>query len=162
MNKYLPQIMLFCGIAFTLCFLAVAASFYYRGHVFGGYSNNMMDRGEGRGSRKDGQMMSRNGSGAMNMMSSAGHDMANMPMTSHTGMTMADMANMLKGKTGDDLDKAFLTGMIEHHQGALDMAAYLKTSKHAELQKMGEDIIKTQTAEIEQMKKWQKDWGYTK
>ncbi len=159
MNKYLPQIILFCGIAFTLCFLSVAASFYYRGHVnFAGYNNSSYGEGRERGNR--GQMMDKMGSGA-NMMSGMNHDM-NAMMRNGTGMTMSDMSASLKGKTGDDLDKAFLTGMIEHHQGALDMAAYLKNAKHPELQKMGEDIIKAQTSEIEQMKKWQKDWGYTK
>lgn len=50
--------------------------------------------------------------------------------------------------------------MIPHHQGAVDMARYLTGAKHPELQKMGQDIITAQNKEIEQMKKWQKDWGY--
>ncbi len=50
--------------------------------------------------------------------------------------------------------------MIPHHQGAIDMARYLTGAKHPELQKMGQDIITAQKKEIEQMKKWQKDWGY--
>jgi uncharacterized protein (DUF305 family) len=40
------------------------------------------------------------------------------------------------------------------------MAQYLVNAKHPELQKMGQDIISAQTKEIEQMKKWFKDWGY--
>lgn len=43
-----------------------------------------------------------------NMDSMISHD----PMS----MSMADMGAMLAGKTGDDLNKAFLTGMITHHQ----------------------------------------------
>lgn len=35
---------------------------------------------------------------------------------SHALMTMADMENMLIGKSGDDLDRAFLEAMIPHHQ----------------------------------------------
>ena len=75
-------------------------------------------------------------------------------------MSMADMGKMLEGKTGDALDKAFLEGMIPHHQGAVEMAKYLVNAKHPELQKMGQDIISAQTKEIEQMKKWLKEWGY--
>ncbi len=86
------------------------------------------------------------------MNSSGSHDMMS--------MSMSDMSKMLEGKTGDALDKAFLEGMIPHHQGAVDMAKYLVNAKHPELQKMGQDIIKAQAAEIEQMKKWMKDWGY--
>lgn len=76
-------------------------------------------------------------------------------------MSMADMSTMLVGKTGDALDRAFIEGMIPHHQGAIDMAKYLVNAKHPELQKLGQDIIKAQTAEIEQMKKWMQEWGYT-
>lgn len=51
--------------------------------------------------------------------------------------------------------------MIPHHQGAVDMAKYLTGAKHPELQKMGQDIITAQNKEINQMKQWMKDWGYT-
>ncbi|MDQ5968562.1 MAG: hypothetical protein QG561_200 [Patescibacteria group bacterium] len=50
--------------------------------------------------------------------------------------------------------------MIPHHQGAVDMAKFLTGAQHPELQKMGQDIITAQNKEIEQMKKWQKEWGY--
>jgi uncharacterized protein (DUF305 family) len=40
-------------------------------------------------------------------------------------MSMRDMDSMMKGRTGDALNKAFLEGMIPHHQGAIDMAKYL-------------------------------------
>ncbi len=88
-----------------------------------------------------------------------------MPVVSkkpHTAMdmSMTDMSKMLEGKVGDDLDKAFLEGMIPHHQGAVDMAKYLSGSKHPELVKLGANIIASQTKEIEQMKKWMQDWGY--
>ena len=76
-------------------------------------------------------------------------------------MSMDDMTKMLNGKTGDELDKAFLEAMIPHHQGAIDMAKYLTGAKHDELRKLGADIISAQANEIEMMKKWLKDWGYT-
>lgn len=40
-------------------------------------------------------------------------------------MSMYEMEKMLQGKTGDELDRAFLEAMIPHHQGAIDMAKYL-------------------------------------
>ena len=87
------------------------------------------------------------------MNASGSHDMMSMSMT--------DMSKMLEGKTGDALNKAFLEGMIPHHQAAVDMANYLAVSNKPELVKLGGEIITAQTREIEQMKKWMKDWGYT-
>lgn len=45
---------------------------------------------------------------SMMAMSGMSHD----PMS----MSMRDMGGMLEGKTGDALDRAFLEGMIPHHQ----------------------------------------------
>lgn len=87
-------------------------------------------------------------------MSSMTHDMGS--------MTMDDMSKMLEGKTGDELDRAFIEGMIPHHQAAVDMARALTGAKHPELRAMGEEIISAQTREIEQMRTWQREWGYTK
>ncbi len=78
-------------------------------------------------------------------------------------MSMHDMSAMLEGKTGDDFDRAFLEGMIPHHQGAIDMARAAKeNAKHAEIKKMADDIMSTQQNEINQMNQWLKEWGYTK
>lgn len=74
---------------------------------------------------------------------------------------MRDMGKMLEGKTGADLNKAFLEGMIPHHQGAIEMAAFLAASDKPELVKLGADIIAAQQKEIDQMNAWIKDWGYT-
>lgn len=83
-------------------------------------------------------------------------------MKKDNSMAMSSMVDDLKGKTGDELDKAFLSGMIEHHQGAVDMANLVKDdAKHSEIKQMASDIISTQTKEIEQMRQWQKDWGYS-
>lgn len=70
---------------------------------------------------------------------------------------------MLEGKTGDAFDAAFIEAMIPHHQGAIDMAnAALKNAKHKEIQQMAKAIISAQQKEIDTMKQWQKNWGYTK
>jgi len=76
------------------------------------------------------------------------------------GMTMNDMVGSLKGKTGNDFDKTFLSGMIEHHQGAIDMAKLAQQSAgHDQIKKMADDIISAQEKEIVEMKQWQSDWG---
>lgn len=81
-----------------------------------------------------------------------------------TSMSMNSMmdgmlANM-KGKTGKDLEKAFLTDMIPHHQGAVDMAKLLLQDKtvRPELVKFANDIISAQEGEIKQMNEWLKSY----
>lgn len=76
-------------------------------------------------------------------------------------MSMGQMSSNLKGKTGDDFDKTFLSGMIAHHQGAIDMAKLAqKNAKHQEIKKMADDIMSAQSKEIDQMQTWQTTWGY--
>jgi len=76
-------------------------------------------------------------------------------------MTMSQMTDNLKNKTGDDFDKAFLSEMIEHHQGAIDMAKLAKTNaKHDAIKKLADDILDAQSREIDHMQTWQGDWGY--
>lgn len=91
------------------------------------------------------------------------HVMPNGMMMDDNGMSMGgamdDMMAGLEGKKGDDFDKAFLSGMIVHHQGAVQMAeAALANAKHDEIKQMAHAIITAQTSEISQMKDWQKSW----
>ncbi len=91
------------------------------------------------------------------------HQMPDGTLMNDDGMSMSSMMDGmmagLEGKTGDEFDKAFLSEMITHHQGAVEMAkAVLKTSKRPELIKLANDIISAQTKEIEMMKGWQKIW----
>lgn len=72
---------------------------------------------------------------------------------------MEAMMAALDGKTGDEFDKAFLSEMIMHHEGAVEMAeAVLKNAKHAELKNLANAIISAQTTEIQQMQVWQTQW----
>lgn len=72
---------------------------------------------------------------------------------------MDSMMSGLNGKTGDAFDKAFITEMIMHHEGAVAMAqAALTNAKHAEIKTMANAIISAQTSEINQMKAWLKAW----
>lgn len=77
-------------------------------------------------------------------------------------MGMDDMMAELNGKSGDDFDKAFISTMIMHHQGAIEMANEAKTSaKHDEIKKLADDIVTAQTKEINEMKAWYKSWFNT-
>ncbi len=87
--------------------------------------------------------------------------------TMHSEMThggsmqnsMDMMTGSLKGKTGDEFDKAFLSEMIVHHEGAIEMAkAALTNAKHQEIKDLANTIINAQASEIEQMKRWQTQW----
>lgn len=83
-------------------------------------------------------------------------------MQSEKGMSMSQMLDGMKGKTGDEFDKAFIIGMIEHHNGAIDMAKEAQTnSNREEIKNLANEIISAQAKEIEMMQKWQKDWGFT-
>ena len=89
-------------------------------------------------------------------------DQNNNNSTGGSSMSMEDMTNDLKNKSGDEFDKAFLAEMIVHHQGAIDMAnLVLQKSNRPELRSLANDIIAAQTKEINQMKMWQTQWGYT-
>lgn len=76
-------------------------------------------------------------------------------------MTMDEMSESLKDKSGDEFDKSFIELMIEHHEGAIDMAGEAKkNAKHDEIKNLANDIITAQTKEIEMMKEWEKSWEY--
>lgn len=73
--------------------------------------------------------------------------------------TMDAITMDLKDKTGDVFDQEFLTEMITHHQGAVEMAKMVLTNtKRPELITLAKNIISAQTKEIQQMKSWQDSW----
>ena len=83
------------------------------------------------------------------------------PTVDTAGMSMNEMTGTLTGKQGDEFDKAFIASMIEHHEGAVDMAKLsAANAKHDEIKKLSQAIIAAQETEIAQMKQWQSDWGY--
>ncbi len=107
-----------------------------------------------KGGRYHGKMKMRDDRG--------GHMMYGKPgMMNGDKMGMASMTpGMMMGADGKvDFDKAFLTGMIMHHQGAVYMSeAILKTTQKQELKDLATKIIADQQKEISQMEAWQKEW----
>ena len=58
-------------------------------------------------------------------------------------------------KPTGDADKDFVTMMIPHHEGAVDMAKVeLKHGKDPEIRKLAEGIVAAQEQEIKFMKEW--------
>lgn len=112
-------------------------------------------------------MLQRNNFGGMSGMNMKGmHMMPDGTMMNNDGsdmdmgsMTMDQMVDDMKGLSGKELEKAFLTGMIPHHQGAVDMARLLLEDKTVDpkVAKFANDIIVAQESEIQMMEEWLKD-----
>jgi uncharacterized protein (DUF305 family) len=69
---------------------------------------------------------------------------------------MMDSADMdkLKKASGKDFDSMFLTMMVEHHEGAVEMATTEKAKgEYKAATAMAGDIVTAQNAEISEMKK---------
>lgn len=109
------------------------------------------------GSKAPEQKMAANNSG-MHMMPD-GSMMGNSSQKMDMADMMASMNDELKGKTGDEFDKAFISEMIVHHEGAVEMAELaLTNAKHQEIKDLAKAIISAQNKEIGDMKNWQKAW----
>jgi uncharacterized protein (DUF305 family) len=71
------------------------------------------------------------------------------PTTKVTSSYQNMMDPKLDTLTGTTLDQSYISGMIPHHQGALDMAtAIKKISQKIELKMFADDILRTQSKEI--------------
>lgn len=76
----------------------------------------------------------------------------------HMGM-MGDETDVADLENSQDFDRDFIRHMIPHHQMAVMMAQMLKNStEKSEMEKLADDIIKSQSAEIEQMRGWYSEW----
>lgn len=83
----------------------------------------------------------------------ARHGYTDMP---HYELMMGDGT----GLTGEALDRWFLTGMIAHHTGAVQMAESvlsLTPTPHPEVLEFAREVIRVQSEEIEVMEKMIKD-----
>jgi uncharacterized protein (DUF305 family) len=82
--------------------------------------------------------------GSYSMMDHSGHLMGGM-------LSDQDLEKLgtLKNK---DFDEMFLTAMIEHHEGALQMTQMILNSSNNEVKTLADNIINSQTKEIAEMK----------
>jgi YVTN family beta-propeller protein len=72
---------------------------------------------------------------------------------------MANMDHSAMVDPSEPFDAQFIDSMIEHHQGAIDMAEMvLEQAEHTELRTLAEGIVTAQTAEIEQLQSWRSEW----
>ena len=91
------------------------------------------------------------------------HTAMNHEMAMTTEHKQSMMMSMSLGKADAGFDRRFLDAMIPHHQGAVTMGQdLLKKSKRPEMQKLAQNIIKSQQAEIDMMTQWQKQWSASK
>ena len=89
--------------------------------------------------------------------------MPGMSMSASDGTEITNSATYQQyaSLNGETYDKAFLSNMIVHHQGAVDMAKLAVTNaKHQELKDLANTIITAQQKEITNMTAWQKQWNY--
>jgi uncharacterized protein (DUF305 family) len=89
------------------------------------------------------------------------------------GLTFAQMDDMnmgdmtmpmqsmvaLENLSGQDFDIAYMSQMIEHHKGAVEMAeAALAASENETIRAAAQAIVDTQSAEITQLTDWLQAW----
>jgi uncharacterized protein (DUF305 family) len=80
----------------------------------------------------------------------AGHGEAGHSMS---GMMSEDDLKALEAAQGGEADKLFLTQMIAHHEGAVQMAqAEIADGQNSDAVKLAEDIVAAQEAEIKAMR----------
>ncbi|MGJ9422248.1 DUF305 domain-containing protein [Aeromicrobium sp. CF3.5] len=82
-------------------------------------------------------------------------DMSGMDdMSSMPGMMSGDQMSRLRDSSGEAFDQLFLTMMVEHHEGAVEMAQTEQTDgMSTDAVSLATEIEQTQTAEITEMMK---------
>lgn len=84
----------------------------------------------------------------MSGMDHSGMDHGSMP-----GMMSADQMAALEAASGPDFDRLFLEMMIEHHEGAIEMArTEQEDGSNADAVALAESIEEEQTAEVAEMR----------
>jgi uncharacterized protein (DUF305 family) len=72
-------------------------------------------------------------------------------------LTTAGLSQQLGQLHGEDFDRQFLADMIEHHNGAVDMAQQaLTNARHQTLKEMAAAIVTAQATEVAEMAAWQR------
>jgi uncharacterized protein (DUF305 family) len=68
------------------------------------------------------------------------------------GMLTPEQMTALEQAKDGEFDRLFLEGMILHHEGAIEMTQMVVGSNNQEVKELADSIIRSQTAQIEQMK----------
>jgi uncharacterized protein (DUF305 family) len=72
------------------------------------------------------------------------------------GMATPEQLDSLRKASGTDFDRLFVQLMIDHHLGAITMAAAeLEKGSHVTVQELAQDISVTQTAEVNRLRQLQ-------
>ena len=82
------------------------------------------------------------------MEDSMGHSMGDSMGGMLTDSELAD----LNTATGKNFDLLWLKGMTDHHDGAIHMSRMIRDAEKSEIKRFGENIVRDQSAQIEQMK----------
>ncbi|MDO8848948.1 MAG: DUF305 domain-containing protein [Coriobacteriia bacterium] len=81
------------------------------------------------------------------------------PCFGERGRLGSDTADNATRPDANGSDAMFIVGMIPHHDDAIEMAELALTeAEHPEIKQLAEDIIRTQTAQNVQMRKWYSEW----
>ena len=75
-----------------------------------------------------------------------GHSMEGMG-----GMLDDAELSALSAATGKTFDLLWLKGMIGHHDGAIHMTTMIRDASNPEIKSFGENVVKDQSAQIDQM-----------
>jgi uncharacterized protein (DUF305 family) len=73
------------------------------------------------------------------------------------GMASYEQIDQLAELATPEFDKLFLTLMIAHHEGALEMVSLIEQSRNAEARTLAKEIVTTQKQEISKMKELLKE-----
>jgi uncharacterized protein (DUF305 family) len=74
------------------------------------------------------------------------------------GMGWDDSWGPMMGGSRSGNEPDYLVEMVAHHEEAVTAARELERSDRAEMRRLGTSIVRSQSAEITQMKAWLKDW----
>jgi uncharacterized protein (DUF305 family) len=122
----------------------------------------MMDQMVGQGQGMPGMTQPGMGSG-MGMPGQGGMPVPpGMPMNQPGDMSMMNDMSMMASfwkLPPQRLEAVFMSQMIPHHQGAIDMAKLVPDrAAHQELKDLAKNIIGSQSAEIDKMNDWLSSW----
>ena len=80
------------------------------------------------------------------------------PAAGPVAQTQSDLDH-LKSLSGKEFEVEWMSMMIEHHQGAIDMSKLVATrAMHQEVKDVAQNIITAQTTEITEMTGWLQQW----